>query len=147
RDRGPLFAQALEGRLLFLHEGHDDVAVIGRVAALDDDDVALVDAGFDHGVASDLEGEVLAACHEIRRHPDVLRVILNGADRHAGGDATHQGNGGGALAIDWGRRRELRRASAAALDDARTEAAATLPARIRDGIRQLDDLDGAGAVR
>src|SRR5436190_17353746 len=58
RDRGALLAQALEGGLLLLDHGDDDVAVLGRVAALADDDVALVDAGVDHRVALDLQREM-----------------------------------------------------------------------------------------
>src|SRR5215470_16168038 len=44
RDGGTLLAQALEGGLLLFYQRHDDVAVLGGVAALADDDVALVDA-------------------------------------------------------------------------------------------------------
>src|SRR5262245_32948153 len=80
RDRGSLFAQTLEGCLLLLDQGHDNVAVVGGVAALDDDDVALVDAGLDHGIALHFQGEMLAARDQIGRHPNVLRMILNGAD-------------------------------------------------------------------
>src|SRR5262249_53327842 len=50
RDRSPLLAQAFEGRLLLLDQSDDDVAVFGGVAALADDDVALVDAGLDHRI-------------------------------------------------------------------------------------------------
>src|SRR5262245_56148718 len=38
RDGSTLLAQALEGGFLLFHEGHDNVAVLGRLAALADDD-------------------------------------------------------------------------------------------------------------
>ena len=47
RDRRALLAQTLERRLLLLHERDDDVAVLGRLAAPDDDEVAVL-AGVDH---------------------------------------------------------------------------------------------------
>src|SRR5438132_12993201 len=117
-DGGALLAQALEGRLLLLDQGDDDVAVLRRVAALADDDVALVDAGIDHGIALDLEREMLASAHHLRRHGDILRVVLDGADRHAGGDAAHQRHIARAhFGIARRGRGELRAAPPAALDD------------------------------
>src|SRR5262249_21954363 len=120
RDRGTLLAQALEGGLLLFYQRHDDVAVLGGVAALADDDVALVDAGIDHRIAFHLQRERLSPAHHLGRHANILGVVLDGADRHAGGDAAHQRHTAGTDVgvCGWGRC-QLRRAARAALDDVR----------------------------
>src|SRR5690606_22944962 len=85
RDRGAPFAQALEGRLLMIDQSHDDVAILGRIAPANDDRIAIVDSRLDHGVAFDLEREMLAIRQEIGRAGDIVRMVLNGGNWHAGG--------------------------------------------------------------
>src|ERR1700726_3185817 len=53
-DRGAAPAQALQRDLLVVDERHHDAAVLGGLAALHDDGVAVEDAGVDHAVAGDL---------------------------------------------------------------------------------------------
>ncbi len=99
RDGRALLAKALQGRLLLLDQGDDDVAVLGGVAAADDDRVAVVNAGLDHGVALHLQSEMLAVGQDVRRAGDVVGMVLDGRDGHTGGDAAHDRNGYGA-AVD-----------------------------------------------
>src|SRR5829696_2082628 len=48
RDRGAAPAEALQGRLLLVDEGDDDVAGVRDVLLADDDEIAFEDAGVDH---------------------------------------------------------------------------------------------------
>ncbi|CAN1721793.1 protein of unknown function [Hyphomicrobium sp. 1Nfss2.1] len=147
-DGGALLTQPLQGRFLMLHEGDDDVTVLGGVAAADDDDVAVVNASFDHRVTLYLQGEVLAIGEQVGRAGDVVAVVLNGADRRAGGDAAHDGHGHRA-AVDDGRggRGEIA-IGAAAFDDAGLEATSAFGRCRGWGLifGEADDLDGSGAV-
>ena len=122
--RRALLSQPLQRRFLALDEGDDDVAVLGGIAAADDDGIAIVNAGLDHRVALDLEREVLAVGQDIGRHGDVVGVVLDGADRRAGGDAAHDRHRDGARVDDvrrrWG---DVGFRRPRALDDARLEAA------------------------
>ncbi len=151
RDRRTLLAQALQGRLLALDEGHDNVAVLGRVAAAHDHGIAVVDAGLDHRVALHLEREVLAVGQQVGRAGDVVRMVLDGADRHAGGNATHDGHRDGAGVDDMRRRQaEVATLRSRTFDDARLEAAAPLrlthACAVAGVLGQFQDLDGAGTV-
>jgi hypothetical protein len=47
-DRIAAPAQALQRDLVIVDQGNDDLAVLGGVAFLDDDSVAVEDAGLDH---------------------------------------------------------------------------------------------------
>src|SRR3546814_10029059 len=53
RHRAALAAQALQGGLLVVDERHHDGAVLRRVAALDDNRVAVENAGIDHRIRSE----------------------------------------------------------------------------------------------
>ena len=70
RDRGAAAAEAFERGLLVVDQRHHDVAGIGGLAALDQRDVAVEDAGLDHRIAAHLEGEMLARREQIGRHVD-----------------------------------------------------------------------------
>ena len=68
--RAAVVAQALD-RCLVLggtgeQRGHD-VAVVGRVLRPDHDDVAVEDAGADHGIARDAEREVVGVARRRTR--------------------------------------------------------------------------------
>ena len=62
RDHAVFFVEPFERRLAVDH-GADDLAVFRRALLLDDHPVAVQDAGADHAVALDLQGEKLAAAH------------------------------------------------------------------------------------
>mgnify|MGYP001551786318 CR=1 FL=1 len=79
-------AQALQRGFFVIDQGHDDVAAVGVFAAADNDDVAIEDAGADHGIAFDLKGKVIVAL-QIRRRGDTANFILKRFDRSASGDA------------------------------------------------------------
>src|SRR5262245_66359214 len=89
---------------------------------------------------------MLTTCDQIGGHADVLRMILDGADRYAGGNAAHERDSGAALRIGRRRYGQLRLPAAAALDHARAETSA-LRSSVRHRLRKLDDLDGASAQR
>jgi hypothetical protein len=142
RLRAP--AQALQRGLGLVDQRHDDVAVIGVLAALHDDGIAFEDAGVDHGIAFDLQRVMLALAQQLGRHLDGAEPGLDRIDRHAGGDAAHDRHAdrlGQALALG-----DLGHASQAALDHARREAARALSERLRHRFRKLDDLHGARPV-
>src|SRR5260221_1138428 len=73
-DRGAASTQPLQGRLDIVDQGDDDGAVIGGVAALDDDGVAVEDAGILHAVAGDFERVMLAAVEQAC--PDARRRVI-----------------------------------------------------------------------
>ncbi len=143
----PFLRRRFKRRLLALDEGDDDVAVLGRVAAAHDHRVAVVDAGLDHRVALHLEREVLAVGEDVGRAGDVVGVVLDGGDRHAGRDAPHDRDRHRARVDDvGGRKAEIAAPRLRALDDAWLEAAAALALAVAP-FGQLQDLDGARPVR
>src|SRR5688500_7957023 len=56
----------LVGRLVVARERDHDLAVASLLGTLDDEDVAVEDAGVDHGLALDPEQEVGAAAERLR---------------------------------------------------------------------------------
>jgi len=149
RDRCALAPEALQRRFLIIHERHDDIAGIGRIAIADNHGVAVEDAGFDHRVALDFESVVFAVADHVERNGNVVRVVLDGRDRHTGSDAAHDRHGNRCVV---GHGRGLRRCgrwrlAEAALDHAGREAAAGLLLAGRVGFRKLDDLERASPVR
>src|SRR5690606_42160110 len=60
RNGRTLLAKTLECRFLLLNQRNDDIAIFGGLAALDYDDVAVMNAGLNHRIAAHLEREVLA---------------------------------------------------------------------------------------
>ena len=150
RDGGAAPAEALQGGLLVVDQRHHDVAGLSRFRLADKRDIAIENAGVDHGVAAHLQGEMLAGGEQVGRHVDDVAALLNCLDRRAGGDAAHHRHRdrtaalAGVLAI-----RAVRtvRAHAAevALDHARGEAARAVQA-MADRIGQLNHLDGARPV-
>src|SRR5262245_41948333 len=125
-DRGAPLAQALERRLLLVNQRDHDVAVISGLAAAHYNDITVVDAGVDHGIPLHLQRKVLAVAHEVGRDGDVLRMVLNGADRYTGSDASHQRNAG--RLAEEGRRLELCRTPASALDHTGVDPGSSLAA-------------------
>ena len=145
RDRVAAAANALQRRLFFVDQRHDDVAIIGVVAFLDDDGVALEDAGFDHRIAFDLERVMLALGEHLRRHFHRGKPRLDRLDGNAGGDAAHHWNADALRhALAFG---QLRHPAQAALDHARREAAGTRRGALRHRIWQLHDLHGPRPMR
>ena len=66
---------------------------MGGIAALDDDVVAIVDAGFDHGIALDLQRVVLSVAQQRGRHVEVFAFVGQRLDRHARSDLAIEGQG------------------------------------------------------
>ena len=87
-DRRALLAQPFQGHLLVVDQGHDDGAVLRRLAPQDDHGVAVIDAGIDHAVAGNLERIMIAVAKQGRRHVGELRMVAQCLDRRAGGDLT-----------------------------------------------------------
>ena len=88
QPQAPLVAaEALEGEGPLQH-GHDDAAGAGIEAAVDDQQVAVVDAGPSHGVAADpqKEGAVGVANQVVVEVDAGFDVVVGGAGK-AGGDA------------------------------------------------------------
>ncbi len=148
-NRRALLAQPLERRFFLFNQGDDDVAVLGVVAAADDDGVAVVNASFDHRVTFDFESKMLAVGQKVGRTSDVVRVILNGADRRASCNTPHDRNGDGTRIENLRRRRrEITARRPGPLDNARLEPARpNFAGGWRLIFRQLDDLDGARPMR
>src|SRR5579862_2673571 len=150
-DRGAAPAQPLQRHLDIVDQRHDDGAVIGGVATLDDHGIAVEDAGVDHAVARDFERVMLAAANEAPRHRDGITLVAQRFDRGAGGDPAverqiergsvgrdrRSGQRGGEIAADHGRR------EAAALD----RAIAVRGRRCGAVFRQFDDLERPRSVR
>src|SRR4051812_32587354 len=147
RDRGAAAAEALQGSFLLVDQGDHDVAGLRRLVALDQRHVAVEDAGIHHGVATHFERVVLARAEHVRRHADGVAAGLQRLDRRARRDTAHHRYRYGAIAVVLrtaaGRGTDL---AEIAFDDARGEAATAVAAAAAGNFRQLDDLDGAGAI-
>ena len=75
-----------------IDEGDDDFAGFGVVLGADDDEIAFADAGVDHRVAMDLEGEDFLARKFLGQIEGAFDVFL-GKQRAAGGDAAKDRHG------------------------------------------------------
>ena len=147
RNGGALAAQALERRLLIVDECDDDVSGIGGIGLADDHRVAVEDTGVDHRIAAHLQREMLAARQQIDRHLDRVAVILDGGDRHAGGDPAHHRHGDrrGVVALFAA---TLGHLAETPLDDARSESATARGRKSgRDRLGQPHDLERPGPMR
>ncbi len=92
-DGGSAPAQSFQGRLLVVHQSHDDIAAIRRRLSSDDDGVAIEDAGFDHRVAANFQSEMFTGSQEVGRHGDAVALRLDGGDRRTGRDSSHHRDG------------------------------------------------------
>ncbi len=88
-DRLSFAAEAFQCRFLIIDQGNDDVAIGGGVGLLDDDRVAIENAGLDHRIALYLKGEMLARRENIFGYVDRMAVIFDRRARHARRDAPH----------------------------------------------------------
>ena len=94
-----LVEESLDGGFV-LDQGDDDLAVAGRLLRLDDDEVAVEDAGLLHRVSAHGEDEVGVVATGDARDVDVLLDVLLGDDRTTGRDGTDQRQAGVASEID-----------------------------------------------
>ena len=143
RDRGAAAAEALERRLLLVDQGDDDVAGVGDLGAAEQRDVAVEDAGIDHGIAAHFQREMIPGREQVGRHVDGVAAVLDRLDRRAGGDAAHDRNGDRAAALVLGIGAHP---PEVALDDVGGEPAAAAGHPVGDRIRQPDHLDRARPV-
>src|SRR5947209_5822941 len=84
-----LLEVALDRRLL-ADESDDDLSITRRVAALDDDVIAVEDAGVLHRVAGHAQDVLAAVAADQVRDVDVLLDVLLGQDRRAGRDTADE---------------------------------------------------------
>src|SRR5262249_24216826 len=84
-----LAIELFDGRIAAADQRDDGLAVVGAVAALDDDVVAVANAVLDHRIALDPQAERVVAAHEILGHADSL-AILDCLDRTARGNLAKQ---------------------------------------------------------
>jgi predicted membrane metal-binding protein len=148
RDRIPLAAKPLKSGFLIIDQRHDDLASLGQVGLADHHRIAIQYAGIDHRIALDLEREVISGTQHLRRHSDIMGVILYGRDRHTGGNPAHHWNDRPTRDAIGTLRHGLD-ATERALDDIRAKGALLFrrgQAR-RYRFRKLDDFQGAGAMR
>ena len=89
----------LRRRFLIIDEGDDNGAVFGRLAALDEDRVAIHDAGFDHRITLDLKREMLARADHAGREGEAVGLMLDGGDGYAGSDPAEHRHINGAIAV------------------------------------------------
>ena len=85
------FAESFERDFVFVDQGDDDLAGFGDFAFADDHGVAVQDAGVDHGVACDFEGEMVAGAEHGHGHFDLCAIVAQRFDGLAGGDAAVEG--------------------------------------------------------
>ena len=102
-------------------EGNDDIAAAGGVALFADDVVAVGDVAVDHGVAPDLEYELVAG-GGAGRGEDLFEVQVfagfDGLDGRARGDGADQGQAGVARFVgQFEIRRQLQRARLVRIPD------------------------------
>ena len=81
-------------RALTLEPGRDDVAVVRILLAADDYPVSVGDGGVDHGVAANLEDEVLTLTDQLLGQRERVLDHLLGQDRATSGDMTDPGHVG-----------------------------------------------------
>ena len=82
--------EALDGGLIVDH-GHHDLALVGGGLTADHHQIPVEDAGVDHGVAPDPEGEVVPTMATGVKGQVILDTLL-GQDRRAGGHVAHDGD-------------------------------------------------------
>ncbi len=143
RDRGTAATEALQRRFLLVDQGDDDVAGVGGLGLLDHRHVAVENAGLDHRIAAHFQRVMIARAEHFRRHVDGVAAGLQRLDRRACRDPAHHRDGDRTAAFILGGGADL---AEVALDDVGGEAAPAV-AEASGLLRQLDDLDGAGAVR
>src|SRR2546425_8990746 len=95
-----LAIELLHGGVLTVHQRHDRLTVVGLVALVDDDEVAVLDVLVDHRGAAHLEDVAAAAArHQLVGHGDGV-VAAHRLDRLPRGHQTEQPQlGGPALAL------------------------------------------------
>ena len=82
-------AEALEGGFV-LHQRHHDLIVVSRALPADENEVAVLDARADHGVAPGAEQEKLAPAEERLRQADVFLDVLFRKLRDTAGHRTQK---------------------------------------------------------
>src|SRR3954471_11349189 len=97
-DLAAFLEVALEGGLAGVEEGDDLLAVLGGVAAFDDDVVAVAEVVFDHRLPADAQN-VDAVLSLEPRLEGALLAVLAGFNRRAGGDVTEQREFSGAIFV------------------------------------------------
>src|SRR5262249_13361219 len=103
RYRGAPPAKAFHPGLRGIEDRDYDVAGIPSFRLADQRNVAVENAGFNHAVATTLEGEVLAGGQQVRRHVDHMPASLDRFDGSAGGNTPHNRYSNRAPAIVLGR--------------------------------------------
>lgn len=71
----------------------NNVAIIRAVGSLDNNRVAVMDAGFDHRIAIDLQSIMFTASQHAGGHINAARFIADGLNRCSGGNAPIKGDG------------------------------------------------------
>ncbi len=84
--------EGLDGGLVTGHTGHDDVTGFGFGLLAHDHEVAVEDAGIDHGVATHPEHEERPGPGEVLGEGEELLHVLLGQHAGAGGHLAHQGH-------------------------------------------------------
>src|ERR1700737_5069 len=87
---------------------------------------------------------MFAGAEHVRRHADGGAAGLQRLDRRTGGDAAHHRYGDRTVAVIFGAR--AADLAERAFDDAGRKTAAAIAVAAAGKLRQLDDLDGAGAI-
>ena len=149
--------EPLQGRLAVIDQRDDDFAGAGGIDFLNDDGIAVENAGIDHGVARHFQGVMFAAADHAAGHRHFRNLVLQRFDGRAGGDAADQRHIHNAFAVakvapGCAAAPCVRRHARFAAPMAARQAALRLasggggPQGFRHVVRQFEHFQGAGAL-
>ena len=140
-------AQLLQRYFLALDQGHHHRAAFGVVATLDDDGIAVVNAGLDHRIAVDLERVVFSLAEQLRRHADEPILLAQRLNRRSGRDPAHHRQCDPIDILAAGVRRFGAATCEVAANDLGVERFAVVPGWGRCVLWQANNLQCSGAMR
>ena len=94
-----LLVESLDSRGI-IDQGDNDISVAGSIAGVDEDAVAVKDAGIDHGVAADSENERFTGGNELGGNREIAHDVFLGKDRKSRRNISDFGDRGHLCAYD-----------------------------------------------
>ena len=91
-DGGALFAKTFQRGLFLIDQSDNDIAAMGVIRTLEDDQIPVMDPGIDHRIALHLERKVLIALGQVGRWTNPHGFMLDRFNRHTRSDPAKHRN-------------------------------------------------------